>query len=44
MMQTLNPTAAHAGVPEAVTIDKSGARLAALGAINADRETPTKIR
>ena len=28
-------------VPETVTIDKSGANLAALEAINADRETPS---
>ena len=35
---------AHNGVPEIVTIDKSGANLAALEAINADRETPIKIR
>jgi transposase-like protein len=32
------------GVPETVTIDKSGANLAALEAINAERETPIKIR
>jgi putative transposase len=32
------------GAPETVTIDKSGANLAALEAINADRETPIKIR
>jgi len=32
------------GVPETVTIDKSGANLAALHAINAERETPIKIR
>ena len=32
------------GVPETVTIDKSGANLAALEAINAGRETPIKIR
>jgi transposase-like protein len=32
------------GVPEKVTIDKSDANLAALEAINADRETPIKIR
>jgi putative transposase len=32
------------GVPETVTIDKSGANLAALEAINSDRETPIKIR
>ena len=34
---------AQNGVPETVTIDKSGANLAALEAINADRETPIKI-
>jgi putative transposase len=34
---------AQNGVPETVTIDKSGAHLAALEAINADRETPIKI-
>ena len=32
------------GEPETVTIDKSGANLAALDALNADRETPIKIR
>src|ERR1700738_3744250 len=32
------------GEPETVTIDKSGANLAALEAINADRETPIKVR
>src|SRR6202521_2769107 len=32
------------GVPETVTIDKSGANLAGLNAINADREVPIKIR
>ena len=32
------------GVPEKVTIDKSGAHLAALEAINDDRETLIKIR
>jgi putative transposase len=32
------------GIPETVTIDKSGANLAGLHAINAGRETPTKIR
>src|SRR5579864_8580371 len=32
------------GEPEVVTIDKSGANLAALEAINAERETPIKIR
>jgi putative transposase len=31
-------------VPETVTIDKSGASLAALEVINDDRETPIKIR
>ncbi|CAE6965774.1 IS6 family transposase ISBmu21 [Paraburkholderia nemoris] len=32
------------GAPETVTIDKSGANLAALQAINAERETPIRIR
>jgi putative transposase len=32
------------GAPETVTIDKSGANLAALEAVNADRGTPIKIR
>lgn len=32
------------GVPQTVTVDKSGANLAALQAINAKRETPIKIR
>jgi putative transposase len=32
------------GEPETVTIDKSSANLAALEAINADRETPIKVR
>ena len=32
------------GEPETVTIDKSGANLAALGALNAERDTPIKIR
>jgi len=32
------------GAPETVTVDKSGANLAALKAINAERETPIKIR
>jgi putative transposase len=32
------------GAPETVTIDKSGANLAGLSAINADRELPIKIR
>ena len=31
-------------IPETVTIDKGGANLAALEAINADREVPIKIR
>jgi putative transposase len=35
---------AHSGVPEIVTIDKSGANLAPLDTINADRETPISIR
>ena len=35
---------AQNGAPETVTIDKSGANLAALEAINAGRETPFKIR
>ena len=35
---------AQNGAPETVTIDKSGANLAALEAINADRVTPIKIR
>jgi putative transposase len=32
------------GVPETVTIDKSGANLAALHAVNAELDTPIKIR
>ncbi|CAB3774272.1 hypothetical protein LMG29542_07684 [Paraburkholderia humisilvae] len=32
------------GQPETVTIDKSGANLAALDALNAGRETPIRIR
>jgi putative transposase len=32
------------GAPETVTVDKNGANLAALKAINAERETPIKIR
>ncbi|OYD60060.1 UNVERIFIED_ORG: transposase-like protein [Burkholderia sp. CF145] len=32
------------GEPETVTIDKSGANLAALDALNAERETPIRIR
>jgi putative transposase len=35
---------AQNGVPETVTIDKSGANLSALEAINNDRQTPIKIR
>ena len=35
---------AQNGEPETVMIDKSGANLAALEAINAERETPIKIR
>ena len=35
---------AQNGVPETVTIDKSGANLAALEAINNDSETPIEIR
>lgn len=35
---------AQNGEPETVTIDKSGANLAALEAINAERETPIRIR
>lgn len=35
---------AQHGMPETVTVDKSSAKLAALEAINADRETPIKIR
>ncbi|WP_028215558.1 DDE-type integrase/transposase/recombinase, partial [Paraburkholderia mimosarum] len=30
--------------PESITIDKSGANLAALEAINSERETPIKVR
>jgi transposase-like protein len=32
------------GAPETVTMDKSGANLAALQALNAERETPIKVR
>ena len=32
------------GAPETVTVDKSGANLAALVAVNAERETPIRIR
>src|SRR5258708_10686574 len=35
---------AQNGVPETVTIDKSGANLAALHSVNAERHTPIKIR
>ncbi|MFL9921710.1 IS6 family transposase [Paraburkholderia fungorum] len=35
---------AQNGVPETVTTDKSGANLAALEALNDDRETPVRIR
>src|SRR5258705_3567671 len=35
---------AQNGVPETVTIDKSDANLAALHSVNAERETPIKIR
>src|ERR1700731_780324 len=35
---------AQNGEPETVTIDKRGANLAALEALNAERETPIKIR
>ncbi|MGF6606260.1 transposase-like protein [Paraburkholderia sp. WSM4175] len=32
------------GTPETVTMDKSGANLAAIQAINAEREAPIKVR
>jgi putative transposase len=32
------------GEPETITVDKSGANLAALEALNADRPTPIKVR
>ena len=32
------------GAPEMVTVDKSGANLAALQSISAERETPIKVR
>jgi len=35
---------ARNGEPETVTIDKSGANLAALEALNAERDTPIKVR
>jgi putative transposase len=34
----------QSGEPETITIDKSGANLAALEALNAERDTPIKIR
>jgi putative transposase len=34
---------AHNGEPETVTIDKSGSNLAALQALNAEREAPSRI-
>ena len=40
----LEKAIARNSVPETVTIDKSGANLAALEAINADREATIKIR
>ncbi|MEX3683208.1 IS6 family transposase, partial [Paraburkholderia sp. BR14320] len=40
----LEKAIAHNGTPETVTIDKSGSNLAALDAVNADRETPIKVR
>ncbi|MFM0305817.1 IS6 family transposase [Paraburkholderia sediminicola] len=35
---------AQNGAPETVTIDKSGANLAALQVVNAERETPIRVR
>jgi putative transposase len=35
---------AHNGEPGKITVDKSGANLAALEAINAEREAPIEIR
>jgi putative transposase len=35
---------AQNGAPETITVDKSGAKLAALEALNAERETPVTIR
>jgi putative transposase len=32
------------GEPETITVDKSGANLAALEALNAERSTPIKVR
>ena len=40
----LGRSIAHHGEPQNVTVDKSGANLAALQAINAEREVPIKIR
>ena len=34
----------HNGEPETITVDKSGANLAALEAFNAERLTPIKVR
>jgi transposase-like protein len=34
----------HNGSPETVTIDKSGSNLAALNAVNAEREMPITVR
>ncbi len=34
----------HNGEPETITVDKSGANLAALEALNAERSTPIKAR
>jgi transposase-like protein len=42
--QYFEKSIAQNGAPETVTIDKSGANLAAREAINAERETPIKIR
>ncbi|MGF6666148.1 transposase-like protein [Paraburkholderia atlantica] len=44
MRQNLEKSIEWNGEPEVVTIDRSGANLAALGAINAGRETPIRIR
>jgi transposase-like protein len=35
---------AQNGQPETITVDKSGANLAALEALNAERSTPIKVR
>jgi transposase-like protein len=43
-MRYFQNSIAKNGEPEVVTIDKSGANLAALEAINTQRETPIKIR